>query len=250
MREDGAASITQDRSAVVFGVAGAATLALLLISPVARSDTHYEIWPEIDAFYGINPRTRLLFTAASTRSQETASSGTTPTEAQFSANFDYTLKPIERRDVPEAEWSKNRYLWTRIGYRYVTSLGEANPYNEHTALGELTVRVPLGADVWVADRTRVDLRNINGVQSQRYRARVTVEKEAKAWGHVITPYAQAELYYDTRYSKWSRVLYEAGIDFTITRAWRLEPYLALQVDTPNDSTTRTFAVGLILKYYR
>jgi hypothetical protein len=37
------------------------------LQPAARSDTHYELWPEIDAYYGINTRTRLLFTASSTR---------------------------------------------------------------------------------------------------------------------------------------------------------------------------------------
>jgi len=228
--------------------AATAMLALLLFTPAAHSDTQYELWPEINAFYGINTRTRLLFTAASVRAQEEAGNGTARSEAQFTANFDYTLAPVMRRDVPEEEWSKNRYLWTRIGYRYVTSLGEASPYSEHTVLAELTSRAPLGGDVWLHNRLRVDLRNVNGEESQRYRVRLGAEGETKVWGYVIAPYGHAELFYDTRYSKWSRTLYQTGVEVVINRAWRLEPYVALQVDTPNDSTTTTFAVGFVLKY--
>ena len=232
-----------------FGCAAAVgAAAFLAFSPSVRGDnTEYQFWPEIDAYYGLGKRTRLLFTAASTHAQENPND---IAEAQFSANFDYTLGPRLRADVPEEEWSKNRYLWTRIGYRYVTSFGgSGSSYQENTGLAELSSRARLGGDVWFTDRLRVDVRNINGDWSERYRVRVGVEWETEAWKHPIVPYATAEIFYDTRYDKWSRTLYQTGVEVAINRTWRVEPYLAFQVDTPQNDTTRIFAVGLVFKYY-
>ena len=93
------------------------------------------------------------------------------------------------------------------------------------------------------------MRNINGDWSQRYRVRVGAEWETEAWKHPIVPYANAEIFYDTRYNMWSRTLYQAGVEVTTSRGWRVEPYLALQVDTPQNDTTRVFALGLVFKYY-
>ena len=55
------------------------------------------------------------------------------------------------------------------------------------------------------------MRNINGDWSERYRVRVGAEWETEAWSHPIVPYANVEIFYDTRYNKWSRALYQAGV---------------------------------------
>ena len=64
-----------------------------------------------------------MFSAAGTRAMEGAVDDRilSVQDAQFTLNLDYTLAPILRRDVPQAEWSKNRLLWARLGFEYGTS---------------------------------------------------------------------------------------------------------------------------------
>jgi hypothetical protein len=94
----------------------------------------------------------------------------------------------------------------------------------------------------------LDLRDIQGESSQRYRLRVGIEREFTANGVVFVPYAQAEAFYDTRYDSWNRQLYQFGAEVELTKQWRIEPYYARQNDTrPSDSHVNR--VGLILKYY-
>ena len=67
--------------------------------------------------------------------------------------------------------------------------------------------------------------------------------------HPIAPYASVETLYDTRYDKWSRVTLKAGLETPIGGAWRLEPYLALQLNKPDDELNRVLGLGLSLKVY-
>jgi hypothetical protein len=229
--------------------------ALLLCagSAQAGSDQNaYELWPELNVYYGIDERSRLLFTAAATRAMEGAADAGNATfqDGQFTLNFDYTLAPILRRDVPDAEWSKNRLLWARIGFDYGTSFTSGpDAFRSYTGLVEMTSRFALADEVWFHNRLRVDLRHVNGEPSQRYRVRIGVEWEASVLGHPYSPYADVEVLYDTRYDQWSRRTCKLGAETPIGGAWRLEPYLALQFNRPDDTVSRVLALGLTLKVY-
>jgi len=171
-------------------------------------------------------------------------------DAQFTLNLDYTLAPILRRDVPQAEWSKNRLLWARLGYEYGTSTSSgADAYRSNTGIVELNSRYPMAGTLWLTSRLRVDFRDIDGEASQRYRVRAGAEWDTAIFEHPIAPYASAEMLYDTRYDKWSRVTLKAGLETPLGGAWRLEPYLALQLNRPNDEITRVLGLGLSLKVY-
>jgi len=233
--------------------------ALLLLSAVlpaapARADDSLstEFWPELNAYVGLNERSRLLFTAAATRAMEgqwTPGKAVTQ-DAQFTANLDYTLAPILRRDVPEAEWSKNRLLWTRLGFEYGTSVGSStNAYRSYTGIVELNARLPLQGTAWLDSRLRVDFRDVNGEPSQRYRVRVGTEWDEVFREHPFTPYASIEALYDTRYDKWSRLTLKAGLETPIGGDWRVEPYLALQLNRPDDELSRVLGLGLTFKVY-
>lgn len=211
-----------------------------------------EFWPEIDAYVGLNERSRLLFTAAGTRAMEAnaGQGGLALQDAQFSINVDYTLAPILRRDVPVAEWSKNRLLWTRLGFEYGTSGSSgADSFRSYTAIVELNSRFPLQGTSWLTNRLRVDLRDINGESSQRYRVRLGAEWEETFHEHPFSPYASIEALYDTRYDKWSRLALKAGLETPIGGDWRVEPYLVLQLNQPHDDLSRVLALGLTFKVY-
>jgi len=65
-------------------------------------------------------------------------------------------------------------------------------------------------------------------------------------GVTLVPYAQAEVFYDTRFGAWNRQLYQAGVELEITKHWRIEPYYAREEDQ-RSSTAHVDRVGLVLK---
>jgi len=230
----------------------AAVLALAATPAAAASSTSYEFWPEINAYVGLGERSRMMFSAAGTRAME----GTVDNRilsvqhAQFTLNLDYTLAPILRRDVPQSEWSKNRLLWSRLGFEYGTSTSSgADSFRSYTGIVELNGRFPMEGTLWLTSRLRVDLRDINGEASQRYRVRVGAEWDTVAFEHPIAPYASVETLYDTRYDKWSRLTLKAGLETPIGGDWRVEPYLALQLNKPADELKRVLGLGLTFKVY-
>lgn len=77
-----------------------------------RSDTRTELWPEVDVYVAVNEKVRLFFLFTITRAKETREN----TEGQFGAHIDYTV---------------NKRLVLRAGYRYGFSLTETDPFKEH-----------------------------------------------------------------------------------------------------------------------
>jgi hypothetical protein len=108
--------------------------------------------------------------------------------------------------------------------------------------------VELPEQVWLVNRARLDVRDIGGVVSQRYRLRVDVEREFTPCGVPTVPYARAETFYDTRSASWNRQLYQTGVEVEISKAWRYEGYVSRQVDSQAPSANVT-TLGLVLKHY-
>jgi hypothetical protein len=227
-------------------------LASMSVAARAGDSITYEFWPEINAYVGLGERSRLMFSAAGTRAMEgeVDESRLSVQDAQFTLNLDYTLAPVLRRDVPQAEWSKNRLLWARLGYEYGSSAHSgADSFRSQTGIVELNARYPMQGSLWLTSRMRVDFRDINGQASQRYRLRVGAEWDTLAFEHPIAPYTSVETLYDTRYQKWSRVTLKAGLETPIGGNWRIEPYLALQLNRPDAELSRVLALGLSVKVY-
>ena len=141
--------------------------------------------------------------------------------------------------------------WARAGYVVLNSPdNRGSGPTERRGILELTGRVPLPNDVWLVNRARVDLRDVEGASSsQRYRIRFGVEREFTLDGMVVVPYAQAEAFYDTRFDTWNRQLYQLGAEVELSKQWRIEPYYARQNDT-RSSPAHVDRFGLVLKYYR
>jgi hypothetical protein len=223
-------------------------------APVQASTegTQVEFWPELAAYVNLDERSRLQISAAGTRATEASLDDDKLgfQNAQFTLNFDYTLAPVLRRDVPQAEWSKNRLLWARLGFEYGTSGSSgSDSFRSYTGIAELNSRYPLEREVWLTSRLRADFRNINGEPSQRYRIRLGAEWETVVFDHPYAPYASVETLYDTRYDKWSRVTLKAGVETPIAADWRVEPYVALQLNRPDETLNRVLGLGLTFKVY-
>ena len=236
-------------------IAGVFLATLLFAGAPARAEDRNEFWPELNAYLKVNDRTRLFLQAAFTWAEKTPSpSGPTRYEdSLYGAHVDYALTPVLRQHLREEDWARNRYLWIRVGYAYTRSNGDAEKtdhFREKRGVFELNGRtLPLAADLEFTARLRLDARDRNDQDSQRYRVRLGVERSFDVGGHVVVPYVTAENSYDSRYSTWNRQLYQSGAEVEISRSWRIEPYLALQKDSRSEPST-TRIVGLALKFYR
>jgi hypothetical protein len=216
-----------------------------LVAPAGVAAHGQEFVPEFNAFVKLSDRARMYLLGDLTVSKPDDN-----TEAELGVHLDYTLMPVLRPALLEANWARDRYLWTRVGYVVLGSPGGgASGPTERRGIVELTGRAELPNAVWLVGRTRVDLRDIDGQSSQRYRLRIGIEREFIVDGVVLVPYAQAEAFYDTRYDSWNRQLYQAGVEVELSKTWRIEPYLARQNDS-RSASGNVDRFGLVLKHYR
>ena len=231
-----------------------AAVALACMALPALADTSQQFWPEFDVYVPLSDRTRLylMATASHVEQAQGQSGGVSRQDMQAGAHFDVTLTPRFRPDLAEGDWQRNRYLWMRIGYRYGRSLGDVedtNPYREQRGIFELTARTPPHAGgLEYVGRFRWDARDVNDVDSNRYRLRLQVEKSLSYEGHGVVPYVNAEAFYDTRYEDWIRERYQVGVEIQLNLKWRLEPALTYQSDS-RSTPERINALGLTLKYF-
>jgi hypothetical protein len=219
-------------------------LLFVVAASVLADDTQTELVPEVNVFVRLSDTTRLFLLANLTRNLTEDT-----TDGAVGVHLDMTLKPIFRRQLHEADWERDKYLWVRIGYQYSENLvGEEGSSNENRGVLEATGRVPLPFEFWLVNRVHVDLRFIDGDYSQRYRERLGIEREVVVGGVTAVPYAEAEFYYDTRYYAWNRQVYQAGAEVGLTEHWRIESYYARQNDQ-RSSPAHINRIGLILKTY-
>jgi hypothetical protein len=212
----------------------------------ARAQTT-PVWPEVDSYVTLNDRMRFFFLA--TTVQENRES----TEAEFGVNFDLYLKPLRKR-APKLlfrlDESKNRRVLMRVGYRYLPSYTGGD--NEHRGVLEITPRYPLNGflgHALLSNRNRVDFRYVDGESSWRYRNRVSVDRELSIGRVRVSPYARFEIYYDSRYDKWSRTEWMLGSSFPVNGHWEVEAYYDAQHDTSASPSRHTKAVGLVTTFY-
>jgi len=212
-----------------------------------ESVTRNEFWPEIDVYVKVKPKVRLYLIGTISKSVEDGEIRNAQSfAAQIGAHVDY---------IP------NDHFNLRAGYRFGTSVGDAgSPYKEHRILTEQTLRKLLPGDLLLSDRNREDFRFLSGDFSFRYRNRVTIEREVHLFkGRTITPYASAEIFYDTRYNAWNRTSFAIGFQQSLRRGPLrrmllperqiiLDLYYMRQNDTRSE-TQHVNAFGAALAFY-
>lgn len=224
--------------------AGLALAVGIALGGSAQAGDSNEFWPELSAFVGLSPGTRLYLDASYARGKESNAHTLDLTGA-----LDISLMPIVRQELATLDWQRSRYLWARVGYTRVAKIELGNrDVTEDRGTLALSARAPLPQDTWLELRTRADLRWISGSYSTRYRLRLEVSRDFEWQGHAFAPYANAEAFYDMRYDGLSRNLYQAGVEFTVNPRLRLEAYLARQLTRLPEPSGLT-ALGLVGKLY-
>ncbi len=221
----------------------AALCASLGGSATAAADS-VEFWPETALYYQLRPQTRLYLDSA-----YAADPQSNIQTLDLVVALDISIKPILREKLRTLDWQRSRYFWMRTGYTRVAKAENGTRQSpEDRLFVQLTAKAVLPAEIGLEGRSRVDLRWIGGDYSERYRLRVEVNREFQVHERTILPYFNVEWFYDTRYEGWSRKLYQAGGEFTVSSHFRYEVYLARQHDhLPTESGVG--ALGLMAKWY-
>ncbi len=228
-------------------LAGSAAFAVVLAAVPwddVRAEDSREVWPELNGFIRLDDRTRIHLVTAYARGKESPSH-----TLDVAGYVDVSLVPYLRPVLRQEDWARNRYLWTRVGYTHVLkSEGGAPTPPEHRGVLSVYGKAPFPGQIWVECRARADLRWISGVYSTRYRLRAEATREFTVLHRPVTPYANFEVLYDTRYDDWSRTLAMGGAEITFHKHFRFEAYLARQTDEqPGYSALN--ALGLLAKLY-
>jgi uncharacterized protein DUF2490 len=214
------------------------------VAPRACAADSSEFWPELSAFVRLDEQTRVYLDAAYAKGREADARS-----LDLGAYLDVSLMPILRQELRSEDWQRNRYLWVRVGYTRIFKASDGPvEVAEDRGVVALYGRALLPEDTTVEARVRADLRWLGGDYSTRYRFRIEANREFQVAGHAVVPYINAEWFYDTRYSGWSRTLVQAGPEITVNKNFRYEIYLAWQADRlPRHESLS--ALGVVAKWY-
>jgi hypothetical protein len=188
---------------------------------------------EIGLWKALSAREMLYFPLSETRADETD-------HAQALAGVSY-------------DRAIDSTLSVRGGYRYIWELAPpegVRPYLEHQVVAELFARPWPGAKLEMVDRSRIELRWVDGDPSWRVRNRVRLGRVIPRRRVVsIMPYGTLEGTYDSRYRSINRVRLSLGAATRFTRWIGVDVYAARQRDTRADAAKLAAAGATINVYF-
>lgn len=202
--------------------------------------TSSQFWPELDGYYSFNSRYRLGIIAS--RSTDGASYDSIefgPTLNIFTRRF---LKPR----ITTNNEAKSNLLVFGIGYRYLAGI---NQTPENRIELDATPQFPLPWRIQAGDRSRIDLRFIEGSGfSWRYRNRLSAQRTFKVHRFTFSPYAQGEIFYSSSSGSWNKTIYQFGADFPLRKHFDFEPYYEHDNDV-GSIPDHVNALGLTVSVY-
>jgi len=217
-------------------------LLFLLVGPCLAQSNQF--LPEIDAFYELRDNVRVWVQA-----KETVEAGS-PQTAEIGPSLDFYLKAMPLlSDIThfQNDDSKSRPAVFTIGYRYL-------PYPDSPSTNRLEPVLTLNAPVpriklLVSDRNRFDLDWQNGAFTWRYRNRIQLQRSWRIRSYHFSPYAMAEFFYESQYSKWADTALYAGCDLPLGRHLELSPYYEHQNQTGKSPNQQYNQFGLVLNIF-
>lgn len=198
----------------------------MLMASAAHAQETLEFWPELQFHKWFDDRqSRVIAMMSVNRDRDSGSSY----QAEVGLTYEHHF---------------TSWFWGRIGYRHGNAT-DGGPYQENRLLAEQIFRTPLGWGFSADFRTREEFRWRDSGFSVRLRERIQVQRDVTIGNYLFTPYASAEIYFDTTYNQISRYRLTMGVTLPVKDHFYVEPYFARQVDTAGSFTT-TNAIGLNL----
>ena len=212
----------------VWALAGA----LLLVSAAQAQESSGESSLEIGLWKRLGARGTIYVPMSETRADETDHA-----QALVGVSYDVALDST---------------LSVRGGYRYIWELTTPQgiqPYREHQLVGELFARPWPGAVLEIVNRSRLEIRLIDGDPSWRLRDRIKLGRVIPRRRIIsVQPYGTFEGTYDSRYRSINRLRLSLGVVTRLTRRLGIDAYAARQKDTRADAA-KLAAAGLTINVY-
>ena len=197
---------------------------VLLPGIAAAQSTSTEIWPELDIYWRPAERQRTMLELSTSTEREGSKR-----EGSIGIYQDYLSLP--------------RY-YVRAGYRFTFSIRDAS-YRESRLLGEGTIGSQVAELIRLVNRTRLELRWINGEYSYRIRDRLHLQRQQRsATALTLWPYGTFEAYYDSRHRSISRLGGRVGAETPLARKVSIDVYVARQNNLRSEAPRRVNALGM------
>ncbi len=222
------------------------TLVLLLLFcgiGSAESTQETEFLPEVDTYLKLKPDIRVSFLAKDTRE------GGDSTQAAIGPSVDFYLKPLirlKRITAFDLDDAKSRPLVLTAGYNF---LAAPNSPSTNRVIISVTSHLPIKADLLLTDRNRADLDWSNGAFTWRYRNKPSLQRTFAIHSYHLMPYASAEFYYESQYTKFSTTELYAGANLPLGKHLQFDPYYEHQNNTGKKPDKQVNALGLTLNLY-
>ena len=208
--------------------------------PHARAQTpQFEFLPKVDIYKHFAEKVQGELVLSRTSDADTFNS------IQVGPNLNVSLRPLLRSKLLRTNETSYKLLTLGVGYRYIANIDKPP---ENRGIVELTARFPLPAKLQLSDRNRADLRVIQGQFSWRYRNLNILERSFAIHKYPITPYGQAEFYYNSQSDSWDKKIYQVGLNFPVHHRAELNPYYERQNDTSKPNHVNAFGFTLSLYF--
>ena len=217
---------------------------VLTVSVARCENTTNEFWPEVGAFFTVAENMRIVVTAKRERDVDFVNN-------EVGADLEISVRrfrPLLFGHLVEQDATRAKRITVRAGYRYKRSLNTGLPVNEHRPTAEFTLRWVFPEGFLMSNRSRGELRFVNGAFSWRYRDLLKFDRELRVGHYDLTAYASTEVFFDSRTSRWDRFRFTGGMVFPLGKHMAVEPYYTRQV-APYARPRNINAVGLVVQFY-
>lgn len=225
-------------------------LCFVTITICNGQNSSFELWPETDIWYRLNPSWRLSSFIPITKYNENDSR-----DLNVYLQVDYawgnTKYAIFRRLMDQEREQLLKDWMVRGGLMKGWSIGKyAGDYTEEMVFAEVHKRIPLKGNILLSHRFRTDTRWLGEDNdfSYRFRYRLMLEKEYKFGKSSIVPYVNIEPYWDSRYSKVVKNRVIGGATLSRGSRFAFEGNLTYQYDETY-STENLYALNVILHFF-
>ena len=201
-----------------------------------------EIWPEVDGIYRINDQFRVMGTLSATRKESEN------TDGSAAIYLDYFALPFFRKMETDIDSAKGYYQWFRVGYSYSHSVASPeDEFKENVIMLESNTRFHLPLIFLATFKNRLDTRFYNGSLIERYRPRITLERDFKTEFLTFTMYTYGEYYFNFNSTSSNKMRLCLGAEIWVTKVVSFEVYYLHQFQ--KESRGNDFnATGLVLKF--
>jgi hypothetical protein len=225
----------------------AVSVSLLLVGTAlaqsSSSSSETQLNPEIDAHAQLPSDLRLLEVAG-------VQDGVGYPYQQWyaAAALGYQSSRIRTPHLLNIDPDKEFHLVFGIGYEYLKTTQTGSTTSEDRVTLELTPGFRFAQDFLVRDRSRVELRWINGSYSTTYRNRLSVEWDRIVAGFRFAPYGAVEAFYNGSEHAWNEWWYTAGVEFPFGRRFLIDAYYRRQ-SCRSCAPPNWNVAGLTLNYF-